>query len=268
MLPSRYTRLRRVLNDVLYCLSSGASKAAGAATGGGSAAGGGSLFSGSAHTLGSDETPSTYIPDPTSRAGTGGAGLGGGVPGGFPGTGHAQEESDDEEETAIRTLTFWQDGFSIDDGDLLRYEDPNNAEILAAINSGLVDGGGSGSLSYLLIQSVLADVLRFRFSTSATTSRSSFASPSVLGRSGPGSQVRRPARSAGAATGLGQRRTRPSHRHLPLSQLRHLRRRPQQAKSSLRWTRTSLLLTCRSGSGMARGRCRSDPLLDPGSIAS
>ena len=57
------------------------------------------------------------------------------MPGGFPGGGQAQE-SDDEEETAIRTLTFWQDGFSIDDGDLLRYEDPNNAEILAAINSG------------------------------------------------------------------------------------------------------------------------------------
>ncbi len=115
---------------------SGAAKAAGAATQGAAAASGSSFFSGSAHTLGSDETPSTYIPDPTGRARAGGPGLGGGVPGGFPGAGHAQEETDEEEETAIRTLTFWQDGFSIDDGDLLRYEDPNNAEILAAINSG------------------------------------------------------------------------------------------------------------------------------------
>lgn len=88
------------------------------------------------HTLGSDEQASTYIPDPTGRAPAGG--LGGGVPGGFPGSGQGQyeEESDEEEETAIRTLTFWQDGFSIDDGDLLGYEDPANAQTLAAINSG------------------------------------------------------------------------------------------------------------------------------------
>ena len=77
-----------------------------------------------AHTLGSDETPSTYIPDPTS---TGAARHGG----------QADEaEDEEEEEVAVRHLTFWQDGFSIDDGDLMRYEE--HRELLAAIQAGYV----------------------------------------------------------------------------------------------------------------------------------
>lgn len=48
------------------------------------------------------------------------------------------EEEDDEEseEPAVRHLTFWQDGFSIEDGPLMRYDDPANQETLQAINSG------------------------------------------------------------------------------------------------------------------------------------
>lgn len=37
---------------------------------------------------------------------------------------------------AIRHLTFWRDGFSVEDGSLMRYDDPNNAQILEEINSG------------------------------------------------------------------------------------------------------------------------------------
>ena len=37
---------------------------------------------------------------------------------------------------AIRHLTFWRDGFSVEDGPLMRYDDPNNAQILEEINSG------------------------------------------------------------------------------------------------------------------------------------
>ncbi|KDQ58114.1 hypothetical protein JAAARDRAFT_34913 [Jaapia argillacea MUCL 33604] len=37
---------------------------------------------------------------------------------------------------AIRDLTFWRDGFSIGDGELMRYNDPVNAQILSEINSG------------------------------------------------------------------------------------------------------------------------------------
>ncbi|KAK9480898.1 SEP domain-containing protein [Lipomyces japonicus] len=35
-----------------------------------------------------------------------------------------------------RTLTFWREGFNIENGALLRYDDPANQEILRAINSG------------------------------------------------------------------------------------------------------------------------------------
>ena len=42
------------------------------------------------------------------------------------------------EETAIRHLTFWRDGFSVEDGDLRRYDDPAQAQILSEINAGCV----------------------------------------------------------------------------------------------------------------------------------
>jgi len=68
------------------------------------------IFTGGGHRLGSDEEPSAYIPDPDA-----------------PPT---------EQETAIRHITFWREGFSIEDGELLRYDDAANAQILAEINSG------------------------------------------------------------------------------------------------------------------------------------
>ncbi|TFY72063.1 hypothetical protein EVG20_g941 [Dentipellis fragilis] len=74
---------------------------------------GSSFFSGSGHTLGSDEVESTFIPDPT-----------------------APLQQEEEQETAIRHLTFWRDGFSIEDGELMRYDDPAHAQILNEINSG------------------------------------------------------------------------------------------------------------------------------------
>jgi hypothetical protein len=40
------------------------------------------------------------------------------------------------EERAIRHLTFWRDGFSIEDGPLLRYDDPENDATLKAIDQG------------------------------------------------------------------------------------------------------------------------------------
>lgn len=64
--------------------------------------------------LGSEEVPSQFVPDPNGP----------------------QEE--EEEETAVREITFWKDGFSIQDGPLLRYDDPVNSQILQAINSGYV----------------------------------------------------------------------------------------------------------------------------------
>lgn len=63
------------------------------------------------------------------------------MPGGFGsrlGGAGANEANDEEEdgEVAIRNLTFWKDGFSVEDGELMRYDDPAHAQTLAAINSG------------------------------------------------------------------------------------------------------------------------------------
>ena len=71
-----------------------------------------SHFTGSARTLGGDETPSQVIETPqqpqTSRPAT----------------------------RVDRVLHFWNDGFSVDDGDLYRSDDPRNAEILNGIRQG------------------------------------------------------------------------------------------------------------------------------------
>ncbi|CAO3703755.1 unnamed protein product [Rhizopus stolonifer] len=42
----------------------------------------------------------------------------------------------EEREPAVRHLTFWRNGFSVDDGPLFEYADPANQEMLTAINSG------------------------------------------------------------------------------------------------------------------------------------
>ena len=64
------------------------------------------------------------------------------MPGGFgnrPGAAAGNDDDDDEGdngEVAIRNLTFWEDGFSVEDGELMRYDDPAHAQTLAAINAG------------------------------------------------------------------------------------------------------------------------------------
>lgn len=70
------------------------------------------VFTGGGHTLGSDEVPSEFIADPDA------------------------ELDDSQEETAIRNITFWRDGFSVEDGPLLRYDVPENARLLNEINTG------------------------------------------------------------------------------------------------------------------------------------
>lgn len=76
------------------------------------------MFSGGGHILGSDEVESTYIPDPDAPP--------------------PDADSEGDETPAIRHLTFWRDGFSVEDGELMRYDDPANDQILAEINSGSV----------------------------------------------------------------------------------------------------------------------------------
>ncbi|KAJ3809007.1 hypothetical protein EV368DRAFT_87747 [Lentinula lateritia] len=66
-----------------------------------------SSFAGGGHRLGSDEVESSYVPDPSQHR-----------------------------EPTIRHLTFWRDGFAVEDGPLMRYDDPANESVLAEIHSG------------------------------------------------------------------------------------------------------------------------------------
>ncbi|KAG9894898.1 SEP-domain-containing protein, partial [Aureobasidium melanogenum] len=73
-----------------------------------------SAFQGRAQTLGGDDAPSRIIEDPNASAAPSRPSL----------------------PRVSRTLHLWQDGFSIDDGELHRFDDPQNAPVLALINQG------------------------------------------------------------------------------------------------------------------------------------
>jgi len=70
-------------------------------------------FTGRGQTLGGDDTPSRVIDDPNAAA--------------------AQSASLPR---VSRVLHLWQDGFSVDDGPLYRFDDPANDHTLALINQG------------------------------------------------------------------------------------------------------------------------------------
>ncbi|CAO3691570.1 unnamed protein product [Rhizopus stolonifer] len=56
----------------------------------------------------------------------------------YSGTGHQLGNKDKplQEEPISRQLTFWRNGFSVDDGPLFEYSDPANQQMLTAINEG------------------------------------------------------------------------------------------------------------------------------------
>ncbi|KAH6902631.1 p47 protein isoform c [Coprinopsis sp. MPI-PUGE-AT-0042] len=67
-------------------------------------------FTGGGYTLGNEEEMSRYIPD--------------------------ENAEDDEENVQTRFITFWRNGFTIADGELREYEEPENRAILARIMQG------------------------------------------------------------------------------------------------------------------------------------
>lgn len=87
---------------------------------GGDAAGANESTSATAATAAQPSVPGAFG---AAVAGGRGAGAAGG------------DDDEGEEEVAIRNITFWQDGFSIADGPLMRYDDPQHAETLRLINS-------------------------------------------------------------------------------------------------------------------------------------
>ncbi|KAF7308923.1 SEP-domain-containing protein [Mycena kentingensis (nom. inval.)] len=68
-------------------------------------------FSGGGNRLGSDEVESSFVPDPNAV--------------------------DPANVPAVRHLTFWRQGYTIEDGPLMRYDDPQNAQLLSDIQQGL-----------------------------------------------------------------------------------------------------------------------------------
>ncbi|KAI9476384.1 MAG: hypothetical protein EXX96DRAFT_576984 [Benjaminiella poitrasii] len=75
------------------------------------------FYTGAGYRLGSEDEPSSVV-EPAASSTAGGSNL------------------DEEPETVTRHLTFWRNGFSVDDGPLYEYTDPANQEMLTAINSG------------------------------------------------------------------------------------------------------------------------------------
>ncbi|KAF9530102.1 ubiquitin-related domain-containing protein [Crepidotus variabilis] len=69
-----------------------------------------SVFRGGGHTLGSEDVESTFIPDPNARDSAGAP--------------------------AVRRLTLWKNGFQVEDGELMSYDNPQHAQTLAEINAG------------------------------------------------------------------------------------------------------------------------------------
>lgn len=112
----RSTDPRRIINDLLAQAKSDAQRPEASAAGGPSAS---NAFRGSGQTLGGEGTPSRTIPDPLAQAAT-------------PGT-RARPQGGEVQE---RTLHLWRDGFSIDDGELRRFDDPQNADALRMIQQG------------------------------------------------------------------------------------------------------------------------------------
>jgi UBX domain-containing protein 1 len=68
--------------------------------------------------------------------------FGGGTPA-APAQQQPEEAEDDRDlpedyndESVTRHLTLWRDGFSVEDGELMRYDEPRNMAILKAIQEG------------------------------------------------------------------------------------------------------------------------------------
>ncbi|KAI1173480.1 hypothetical protein F4777DRAFT_557886 [Nemania sp. FL0916] len=110
--PNQPADPRRLVNDLLNKAKSNARRPEPAMPAGPSSS---SSFQGSGQTLGGEGTESRVVPNPHAPLGP-------------PRPVNAEPQS--------RSLHLWTDGFSVDDGELHRYDDPANAEDLRMIRSG------------------------------------------------------------------------------------------------------------------------------------
>ncbi|KAI1078640.1 SEP-domain-containing protein [Whalleya microplaca] len=117
--PNQRADPKRIINDLLAKAKSNAQRPETSSSPGPSSA---TRFRGSGQTLGGEGAPSRTIPDPLAAAGPSGSG--------------SSRARPQNEEVQERTLHIWRDGFSIDDGQLRRFDDPANAEALRMIQQG------------------------------------------------------------------------------------------------------------------------------------
>ncbi|OTB00161.1 hypothetical protein M426DRAFT_324479 [Hypoxylon sp. CI-4A] len=110
--PSQRPNHKQILNDILAKAKSNSERPASESPAGPS---GPASFRGAGQTLGGEGTPSRSIPDPRG-----------------PGA-RARPQGGEVQE---RTLHLWRDGFSIDDGELRRFDDPENTDALRMIQQG------------------------------------------------------------------------------------------------------------------------------------
>lgn len=66
----------------------------------------------------------------------------------------SQQHQQGEEEEKTVTITFYQEGFTIDDGDLRRFDDEKNRQFLEAINNGYVPREVAGMAKEVLVNLV------------------------------------------------------------------------------------------------------------------
>jgi UBX domain-containing protein 1 len=104
------------------------------------AGGSSSAFRGSGNTLGSEDDPA---PGSSTGAAAGGPAVGAvssstidNMLNSIFGGRQMPPPPEEEQEVQTRNLTFWQDGFSVEDGPLYRYDDPKNKDLLEAIKAG------------------------------------------------------------------------------------------------------------------------------------
>ncbi|KAI0835254.1 SEP-domain-containing protein [Hypoxylon sp. FL0890] len=113
--PNQRTDPRRILNDILSKAERNARRPEASSPAGPSSS---QAFRGTGQTLGGEGAPSRTIPDPLGPGASSSP---------MPPRGNEVQE---------RTLHLWRDGFSIDDGELRRFDDPENTDALRMIQQG------------------------------------------------------------------------------------------------------------------------------------
>ncbi|KAI1749140.1 hypothetical protein F4782DRAFT_514720 [Xylaria castorea] len=110
--PSQGVDPKRLINDLLSKAKNNARRPEASSPAGPSSS---SSFRGSGQTLGGEGAESRVVPDPL---------------------GPASRARPQNAEPQTRVLHLWQDGFSIEDGELCRFDDPRHAEDLRMIQQG------------------------------------------------------------------------------------------------------------------------------------